>query len=184
MPLSTSLDLTSVLHRAQAGDTSAAEALFAATYPQLRRIARARLGPHRRQTLLDSASLVHEWYLRFSRTRGLRLEDREHFLRYAARAMRSIIVDFARAGSSRRRGGRATLADVLPLPAPAREDILAVHRALETLSAHHARMAKVVELRYYGGLLESEVADALGVTERTVRRDWEKARVWLAQALA
>jgi RNA polymerase sigma factor (TIGR02999 family) len=176
-----SVDLTLLLHRAHAGDTAAAEALFQATYPQLRRIAHARLRSHRRQTLLDTTSLVHEWYLRFTRTPGLLLEDRQHFLRYAARAMRTIIVDFARAGGARRRNEPEA---VVSLPTAAREEILAVHRALSTLSTLDARMADVVELRYYGGLRETEVAEVLGITERTVRRDWEKARLWLARALA
>jgi RNA polymerase sigma factor (TIGR02999 family) len=174
------VDLTLLLHRAHAGDTAAAKALFQATYPLLRRIAHARLRSHRRQTLLDTTSLVHEWYLRFTRTRGL-LEDRQHFLRYAARAMRTIIVDFARAGGARRRNEPEV---VVSLPIAAREEILAVHGALATLSTLDARMADVVELRYYGGLRETEVAEVLGITERTVRRDWEKARLWLARALA
>lgn len=178
-------DITGLIRLAQSGDAAAAEAIFEATYEDLRRMARARLGAHRRQTLLDTTGLVHEWFLRFSRTRGLRLEDRRHFMRYAARAMRSIIVDFARARGARRRGGDATagvrLEEAL-VPQPP-EEILAVHRALETLSGLDARMADVVELRYFAGLVETEVAETLGVTERTVRRDWEKARLWLARAL-
>ena len=174
------VDLTFLLHRAHAGDTAAAEALFQATYPQLRRIAHARLRSHRRQTLLDTTSLVHEWYLRFTRTRGILLEDRQHFLRYAARAMRTIIVDCARAGVARRRNEPEV---VVSLPT-GREEILAVHNALANLSTLDPRMADVVELRYYGGLRETEVAEVLGITERTVRRDWEKARLWLARALA
>jgi RNA polymerase sigma factor (TIGR02999 family) len=183
------LDLTELIHRAQAGDSSAADALFAATYRELRRVAHARLGGHARHDLLDTTALVHEWFLRFCKVRPLRLDDRRHFMRYAARAMRTIIVDFAREAGAARRGGdgdggREGLALALPVARQAPEEILAVHRALESLAALDRRMADVVELRYFGGLSEVEIAEAQGVTERTVRRDWEKARMWLTAALA
>ena len=180
------LELTELLGRAQAGDAGAAEAVFRATYEELRHIAHIRLGSGQRNTLLDTTALVHEWFLRFARTHRLRLEDRRHFLRYAARAMRSIIVDFARERSAARRGGgepKFPLLGTEALPAQGPEEILTVHRALEALATRDARMAEVVELRYFGGLSEPETAEALGVTDRTVRRDWEKARLWLAAAL-
>jgi RNA polymerase sigma factor (TIGR02999 family) len=180
------LDLTELLGRAQAGDTAAAEAVFRATYDELRYIAHVRLGSGRRNTLLDTTALVHEWFVRFARTHRLRIEDRRHFMRYAARAMRTIIVDFARERTAERRGGGQPSLPLLgteALPVQAPEEILSVHRALEGLASHDARMAEVVELRYFGGLSEPETAEALGVTDRTVRRDWEKARLWLAAAL-
>lgn len=180
------LEVTELLARAQAGDAAAADALFRATYGELRRLAHARLGSDRRDALLDTTALVHEWFVRFARSRGVRIEDRRHFMRYAARAMQSIIVDFARERSAARRGGGAPASllvsrDGLPEPSP--EEVLGVHRALEELSTRDPRMAEVVELRYFGGLSDPEVAEVLGVTDRTVRRDWEKARLWLAQAL-
>ena len=180
------LDLTELLGRAQAGDAAAAEAVFRATYDELRYIAHVRLGSGRRNTLLDTTALVHEWFLRFARTHRLRIEDRRHFMRYAARAMRTIIVDFARERAAARRGGGKPELPLLgseAMPAQAPEEILTVHRALEGLATRDARMAEVVELRYFGGLSEPETAEALGVTDRTVRRDWEKARLWLAAAL-
>ena len=180
-------NLTALLQRAQAGDGSAAEAVFEATYRDLRRVAHARLSGNVRNTLLDTTALVHEWFLKFCRTRSLKLEDRRHFLRYAARAMRTIIVDFAREKAAARRGGNgAREGFALASPAiqkQAPEEILAVHRALEALAGLDRRMADVVELRYFGGLSEVETAEALGVTDRTVRRDWEKARLWLTTAL-
>jgi len=185
--MSDSVDLTGLIHRAQAGDAGAADALFAATYPELRRLARARLRDGGRSALVDTTSLVHEWYVRFASGSGLQLADRVHFMRYASRAMRAIIIDLARRRLAARRGGGAPHVS-LTLGAAERivageEEILRVHEALEELAALDGRMAEVVELRYFGGMTEPEIAAALGVTERTVRRDWEKARLWLAEAL-
>jgi len=181
------LEVTELLARARAGDAAAADALFRATYDDLRKLAHARLGADRRDALLDTTALVHEWFVRFARIRGLKIDDRRHFMRYAARAMRSIIVDFARERSAARRGGGAEpiqlLVATVGQPERGPEEILNVHRALEQLSTRDARMAEVVELRYFGGLSDPEVAEVLGVTDRTVRRDWEKARLWLSQAL-
>jgi RNA polymerase sigma factor (TIGR02999 family) len=182
-----SASLTELIERALGGDGEAADALFAATYDDLRKLARNRLRAGGRNTLLDTSSLVHESYLRFVGARRLRLEDRAHFVHWAGRVMRSVIVDFARRRSAQRRGAGASRA---PLTvqlaadhcAPA-DEILRVHEALERLAALDARMAQVVEMRYFGGLTESEIALALGVTERTVRRDWEKARLLLREAL-
>jgi RNA polymerase sigma factor (TIGR02999 family) len=182
-----SADLTDLLRRAQQGDPEAADALFAATYRELRRLARARLRAGGRSTLLDTTSLVHESYLRFVAARSLQLEDRVHFMRYAGRVMRSVIVDFIRRRQAGRRGGgvahvHLTLGGVEG-PATGESEILRVHEALEELARLDARMAQVVEMRYFGGLTETEIAESLAVTDRTVRRDWEKARLWLAQAL-
>lgn len=177
-------DLTTLLARARAGDGAAAEAVFAATYDELRQIAHARLSGNLRHTLLDTTALVHEWFLKFCRKRSVRLADRGQFMRYAARAMRSIIVEFARDRASPRRSGKAGLALVgIGGERRAPEEILAVHRALEALARLDRRMADVVELRYFGGLSEIEIGEALGITDRTVRRDWEKARLWLTAEL-
>lgn len=181
------VDVTGLIQRAQAGEAAAAAALFAEAYPELRRLARARLRGGGRSALVDTTSLVHEWYVRFAGARGARLEDRVHFMRYASRAMRAVIVDFARRRLAARRGGGAphlslTLGDAQRVVA-GEEEILRVHEALDDLATLDGRMAQVVELRYFGGLTEAEVARALGVNERTVRRDWEKARLWLAEAL-
>jgi len=185
--MANAVELTELIHRAQAGDPSAASALFAATYPELRKLARARLRRGGRNTLLDTTSLVHEWYVRFARGNGARLEDRVHFMRYASRAMRAVIVDFARRRVAERRGGGAPRVELGPETpeqgTAGEEEILRVHEALEELAALDERMAHVVELRYFGGMTEVEIARALSVTDRTVRRDWEKARLLLAEAL-
>ena len=180
-------NLTELIQRAREGDAEAADALFAATYDDLRRLARHRLRAGGRNTLLDTSSLVHESYLRFVGARQLRLEDRAHFVHWAGRVMRSVIVDFARRRSAQRRGAGASRVDLTVQlaedhRAPA-DEILRVHEALERLAELDPRMGQVVEMRYFGGLTEPEIALALGVTDRTVRRDWEKARLLLREAL-
>lgn len=161
--------------------------MFAVAYRELRQLARARLRGGGRNTLLDTTALVHESYMRLSQNLQARFPDRARFLVYAGRAMRSIIVDFARERLTGRRGGDAahvTLTTQLMDGRIAPQDeILRVHEALNALARVDERMAQVVELRYFGGLTEAEVAQALGVTDRTVRRDWEQARLFLADAL-
>jgi RNA polymerase sigma factor (TIGR02999 family) len=168
-------------------DAEPVDALFAAAYQELRKLARIRLRGGRRNTVLDTTSLVHESYLRLSAAGQLRVEDRAHFLCYAGSAMRSVIIDFLRQRQSGRRGGgadRITLTTGAGAGANAGErQILRVHEAINELARHDTRMAQVVEMRYFGGLTETEIAEALEVTDRTVRRTWEKARLWLSDAL-
>jgi RNA polymerase sigma factor (TIGR02999 family) len=137
--------------------------------------------------MLETSALIHECYLKFADAGRLELNDRAHFLAYTARAMRSIIVDYARGRLRDKRGGDAAhtalnteLMEELPA---GDEQIVFVHEALETLAQREPRLAQVVEMRYYGGMSEQEIAAALGLTDRTVRRDWEKARLLLADAL-
>jgi len=180
-------DITKLLRDAKQGEPRALAALFEALYPELRRIARKRLARDDRGTLLDTTSLVNECYLKFAAAARLQPADRVHFLAYSASAMRSIVVDFARARHAERRGGgmhRVTLDSALIDGLPAGEDqVLAVHEALGDLAALDARLAQVVEMRYFGGLADAEIAEALEVGVRTVRRDWEKARLLLAASM-
>jgi RNA polymerase sigma factor (TIGR02999 family) len=179
--------LTDLIHRAAQGDEAARRSVFEATYDDLRRMARARLSKGGRGTFLDTTSLVHESYLRFSNAGRLRIEDRQHFLRYASHVMRSVIVDFVRERLAQRRGGHALHVTLnTQIDDTTREgegEILRVHEALDELAQYDPRMVRVIEMRYFAGMTETEIADALGVTDRTVRRDWEKARLLLAQAL-
>jgi RNA polymerase sigma factor (TIGR02999 family) len=181
------VSLTDLIHRADAGDVDAADRLFAAMYDDLRRLARARLHAGRRDALLDTSSLVHESYLRFAAAERLRLRDRAHFMRWAARVMRSVIVDFARRRLAGRRGGGMkpiTLTTAIGAPVPrGQSEIVCVHEALEDMAARDARMATIVEMRYFGGMTDREIAEAVGVNERTVRREWQKARLFLREAL-
>jgi len=180
--------LTVLLARVTAGDGAARDALFAAAYRELHRLAHARLHDSGgRGTVLDTTALVHESYLRFLHAGQLRGEDRRAFFAYASRVMRSVIVDAVRERQAERRGGdleRLTLDTQLIDNLPAGEDeVLKVHEALEALAQAEPRLARVVEMRYFGGYSEQEVADALDVTDRTVRRDWDKARLLLGAML-
>jgi len=166
----------------------AVDELFSATYAELRRLARSRLRDGGRNTVLDTTALVHETYLRLSKSVRTQFPDRIRFFVYAGRVMRSVIVDMVRQRRTERRGGGAlhiTLTgDLRDAGAAAGEDqILRVNEALEELAKVDKRMAQVVEMRYFGGLTDQEIGEALGVTDRTVRRDWEQARLLLAEAL-
>ena len=160
--------------------------LSAQTYRQLRVLARARLRSGGRETLLDTTALVHEAYLRIAGVEMSSLEQRSFFT-YASRTMRSVIVDFVRKRQAECRGGDAlivTLTGALAEQQPAAaDDIMRVHEALEALAGVDARLAQVVEMRYFAGLSEPEIAHALDISERTVRRDWEKARLLLSRVL-
>jgi RNA polymerase sigma factor (TIGR02999 family) len=171
----------------QAGDTQARDALFAAAYPELQRLARTRLRDGGRNTLLETTSLVHESYLRFVRAGELRAEDRRAFFAYASQVMRSVIVNSARDRIAEKRGGEQrplTLSTSLGAEVPEGEAaILEVHEALAALEKADPRLAQVAQMRYFGGYSEKEIAETLEVTERTVQRDWEKARLILAATL-
>lgn len=180
-------EITQLLQRVQAGDAGAREALFAAAYPVLERLARARLRDGGRNTLLDTRGLVHDSYLRYVQGGALRAEDRRAFFAFASRVMRSVIVSSARERAAEKRGaGRRplTLSTNVAEQLPAGEDdILHVHEALESLAQVDARLAEVVQMRYFGGYSEQEIAETLDVTERTVQRLWLKGRLMLRAAM-
>jgi RNA polymerase sigma factor (TIGR02999 family) len=179
--------LTELLHRLQSGDAEAHDALFATAYAELHRLASYRLRGGGRNTLLDTTGLVHESYLRFVSAGALRAEDRRAFFAYASQVMRSVIVNSARERIAQKRGGNfRPLTLSTQLEADVAEDeqaILRVHEALEDLEQADSRLAQVAQMRYFGGYSEQEIAEALGVSERTVQRDWEKARLILLAAL-
>ena len=179
--------ITVLLQRVRDGQPAARDELFAIAYDNLKRLARARLRGGGRNTELDTTALVHEAYLRFVGSGELRAEDRRAFFAYASRVMRSVIVDSARERLAERRGGdmvHLTLTTQMADGMSADEEsILRVHEALTVLEAADPRLAQVVEMRYFGGYTEQEIAEALDITDRTVRRDWEKARLLLEVAL-
>jgi RNA polymerase sigma factor (TIGR02999 family) len=179
--------LTELLGRMHAGDGEARQALFEVAYAELHRLARSRLRDGGRNTMLDTTALVHESYLRFLNVGELRAEDRRGFFAYASQIMRTVVVNTARDRKAEKRGGEArpmTLSTELAADLKDDEDtILRVHEALDELAAVEPRPAQVAEMRYFGGYSEKEIAETLGVTERTVQRDWEKARAMLAAAL-
>lgn len=180
------LAIAQLLTRARAGDSEALAPLYERLYGDLRRMARARLRDAR-VTLLDTTSLVHESFERIAGLQKLDVRDRGHFFAYASTVMRSVIVDAARRRNAERRGGgeaMVTLTTGLGLAAHDSEpDVVRVHEALDELAAIDGRLARVVEMRYFGGLSHDEIASALEVSSRTVERDWEKARGFLYVAL-
>jgi RNA polymerase sigma factor (TIGR02999 family) len=181
-------DISGLIARANAGEPGAQDALFKASYGELRQLARSRLRDGGRGTVLDTTALVHETYLRFLSNGKLRSEDRRAFFAYASRVMRSVIVDEVRARGAERRGGdlnRLTLnTQISDEVAADEQEVLHIDEALETLAKAEPRLAQVVEMRYFGGYSEAEVAETLGLTERTIRRDWEKARLLLVALLS
>ena len=156
-------------------------------YSELRRLARARLAAGGRYTLLDTTALVHESFLRLQRAANIPVNDGEHFLAYATKTMRSVVVDYARRRKADRHGGGAAHTSLNTLHAEeicaSDDEILDIHEALEVLAGVDPRLVQVVEMRYFGGLTDVEIGQALGVTDRTVRRDWERARLLLAGLL-
>lgn len=163
------------------------DALLALLYDELRQLARARLSSGGRNVTLDTTALVHESFLRLHKAGHLELEDRDHFLAYAASTMRSIVVDSIRRRRAERHGGDAvhvTLGTVAASELGAsEEEILEVHDALGLLAKVNARLAQVVEMRYFLGLTDEEIGATLGTTSRTVRRDWNRARMLLASMM-
>lgn len=163
------------------------DALFGDHYRELRRMAHGRLRQNGELTLLDTTSLVNELYLKLAAAQRQQFQSREHFLAYASTAMRSIIVDAARARVAERRGGPLpdiTLDTLISERTPGHpQGIVDIDDALAQLTTAEPRLAKVVEMRFFGGFSEEEVAKALDVTSRTVRRDWEKARRMLLAML-
>jgi RNA polymerase sigma factor (TIGR02999 family) len=181
-------ELTALLNRLRDGDAAARDALFAAAYTELHQLAHARLRHGGRNTMLDTTSLVHESYLRFVRSGELRAEDRRAFFAYASQVMRSVIVNSMRERLAAKRGGDSVGLNLgTELAANVTSDeqtVLKVHEALEVLQQADERLAQVAQMRYFGGYSGQEIAATLNVTERTVQRDWDKARLILAAAIS
>ena len=180
--------ITVLLVQATQGDRAALDQVFASLYPDLRRVAHARLRQQGRADAMNTTMLVHESFVRLVGSHGLRLEDRRHFFAYAAKTMRNIIIDAAREHQAERHGGGAehvTLEDdaLQIADRSASDELLRVNDALLELEALDPELAQLVEMRYFGGYSEQEIAEHQGVTERTVRRRWDKARAWLYVAL-
>ena len=187
MPRHAMGQLTDLLGRIQGGDAEARDTLFAAAYAELHGLAQARLRHGGRDTLLDTTGLVHESYLRFTRAGELRAEDRRAFFEYASQVMRSVVLNTVRERVALKRGANRQCSEASsPLGSNVPDDaqtVLDVHEALLDLEKADPRLAQVAEMRYFGGYSEKEIAATLEITERTVQRDWEKARLILAAAL-
>ncbi len=170
----------------QGGDDAAADALVPAVYEQLRRLARRHLAGQRRGHSLQTVDLVGEAYLKLAHVRGGAWRDRAHFVAVASRAMRCVLVDHARRRAYAKRGGdpiRVSLADGDPGTEPGSAEIIAVHEALTRLAQLDPRKSRIVELRYFGGLGDEEIAEVVGLSSRTVKREWRWAKAWLYREL-
>jgi RNA polymerase sigma factor (TIGR02999 family) len=180
-------EFTELFAAIRAGDNEALNRLLSLLYEDLRRLAHTRLKRSEHITMLDTTGLVHESYMRLLANSKLEINDRGHFLAYAASTMRSIIVDFVRQRRAERRGGDAlhvTLnTDVAESGQASEEEIIRVNDALESLAQTDERLVKIVEMRYFAGLSEQEIANSLAVTDRTIRREWQRARLLLLAAL-
>lgn len=175
-------DVTQLLHAYRDGDRAAFDRLVPMLYQDLRRVARGQLRRGRPGATLNTTGLVHEVYLKMAGQEGLEARDRSHFLAISAHAMRQVIADAARRRMADKRGAgeQAVPLDEAPeLAADQARWLLDVDQALEGLAAHNERLARVVECRFFAGMTEEETATALDITDRTVRRDWIKARAWL-----
>jgi RNA polymerase sigma factor (TIGR02999 family) len=175
-------EITQAIARLQAGEDDAVKRLFSASYDELKRLAHARLWASNLQGGFATESLVHESYLRLVHLKALDLPDRKHYFAYASKVMRSVILDTLREANAERRGGgqaAVTLNTEIAELCAQGGDVQAVDDALKDLQRVSPDLATLVEMRFFGGLTEAETAEALGVSERTVRREWTKARAAL-----
>jgi len=179
-------EVTQLLLAWRGGDAGAFERLVPMVYQDLRRLARNQLRRDHQGWTLETTGLVHEAWLRLVDADRVDWQDRGHFLGVAARAMRQVVIEYARRRSAEKRGGgvRAATLDeqVIPIDEHA-EWLLDLNEALERLAAHRERLARVVECRFFAGLSNEETAEALGSSVRTVKRDWTFARSWLQREL-
>lgn len=180
-------EVTRILGEMRGGDSGAAARLLPLVYDELRAIARRHLRGERPGHTLQPTALVHEAWIHFEKGAALDVRDRSQFLAVAAGAMRRLLIDHARSRDAARRGGgwrKVTLAEASgPSRSSVDIDIVALHEALERLEGLGERLARVVELRFFGGLTVAEAAEMLGVAPVTVEKDWTKAKAWLRQEL-
>lgn len=184
--MSDSADITNWLDAARDGNREALDRVLGTLYEELHAMARRQLAGQQEQTL-DATALVHEAYLKLIGSHGAQFGDRAHFFAYAATAMRSVVVDHVRQRLAQKRGGGLERVTSIPEDGEGAirldEDLLALDGALDKLAAVDPRLAQVVELRYFGGLSELEIAALQDRSERSIRRDWQKARLFLLASL-
>jgi len=175
-------DVTQLLADVQNGRPDAARQLIPLVYEELRRLARRHMRSERSDHTLQATALVHEAYFRLVNQPERTWQNRTHFIRIAAQVMRRMLIDYARARrTDKREGGlqRVPLEEPLLLTEEQSDELLALNEALERLAQFDSRQSRVVELRFFGGLTVEETAEALGMSPKTVKRDWSVARAWL-----
>jgi len=175
-------DITARLRDAREGDAEALKVVFDKIYANLQDLAHGILLHERYNATINTTALVHEAYEKLIGTESIEWEDRSHFFSVAAKAMRYVLIDYARAQSSQKRGGRQQDLSLEGLELAAVErsnELLALDEALELLSQHDKRLGNLVELKFFGGLTYKEISVLTGLSERTLKRDWERARTWI-----
>ena len=175
-------DITPLLHEVQRGDADAQSRLASVVYDELHRLAVNCMYRERPDHSLQATVLVHEAFIRLVGQDDRNWQNRSHFFAAAAQVMRRILVDYARAHKAEKRGSgqpKVSIADAVVVSNPNCEQWIAVDQALTRLAEHDARLAKLVELRFFAGLTEEEIGGVLGVSSRTVKRDWRVAKAWL-----
>ena len=180
------LDVTQILKDWSGGDAAAPEKLMPLVYEELRRLARNYIARERADHTLQATALVHEAYLKLADETRLTWKDRVHFYGIAARLMRRILVDHARAHNAAKRGGleqKLTLDEARDLPTKNAVELVALDGALENFAHTYPRKSEVVELKFFGGLDTKQISEVLQVSEKTVLRDWNFAKLWLCREL-
>ncbi len=179
-------EITQLLDRARQGDTAAREHFFARVYAELDQLAKRKLAHQAPLTMLDAPGLVHEVYLRIAKQEALPGQDRRAFLAYAARVMRSVIIDYVRSRKAERHGGglqQITLNTGVADQSFNEPQLESLGDALESLEQIDERAHRVVEMRYFGGMEIEEIAEFLAISPATVKRDWNKARAFLLHSM-
>ena len=174
--------ISSLIASAEGGDRSAADALFAALYSELHRLARRQLARSAPGLTLGTTTLLHEAYLQVAQREGAVFPDRGRFMAYAARVMRGLIIDFSRSRQAHKRGGEFTLlplADEVGGPSAATKDLTRISEAIDELAGVDPELAQVVDLKFFCGFSFAEIAAMRGLSERTIQRRWDKARIYL-----
>jgi len=178
--------LSTLIASAEDGDREAADQLFSTLYDELHRMARRELSKRAGGMTLGATTLLHEAYLDMSGREGVAFPDRHRFMGYAARAMRGLIVDYARRRQAQKRGGEfeiTALSTDVAGPAVDADELGRLSTALDELEGTDARLARIVDLKFFGGFSFAEIASMMAVSERTVQRDWQKARIYLHRVL-
>jgi RNA polymerase sigma factor (TIGR02999 family) len=179
-------DITSLLASAEQGDREASGAVFTALYQELHRMARRELARRGGGVTLSATTLLHDAYLNIAGREGTAFPDRNRFMGYASRVMRGIIIDYARSRQAQKRGGLFEITslktDVAEVVADA-DELTRISEVLDELATVDDRLSRIVDLKFFCGFSFAEIAGMLGVSERTVQRDWDKARIYLHQRL-
>jgi RNA polymerase sigma factor (TIGR02999 family) len=178
--------ITALLAIAEGGDRAAADAVFAALYEELHRMARRELARRGAGVTLSATTLLHDAYLSISQREGVTFPDRNRYMGYASKVMRGLIIDYARSRQAQKRGGHFEITSIstdVADPLTDADELMRISEALDELGAVEERLVRVVDLKFFCGFSFVEIGEMMGVSERTIQRDWEKARIFLFRRL-